>query len=1223
MRIVGVRFKNLNSLTGEWNIDFTQPEYSSDGIFAITGPTGSGKTTILDAVCLGLYGRTPRLDKVTKSSNEIMSRQSGECFAEVIFETGKGLYRAHWSQHRARKKPEGELQHPRHEVADALSGTVLESRIMRVAGFIEEATGMDFERFTRSMLLAQGDFAAFLLAPVNERADILEQITGTEIYSLISIKVHERRSDERDKLDLLMAELKGIQVLSADEERDLHAGLKEKQVREAKCGARLEGLRKAAAWLETLADLEKGVCELDTLKKDFEKRQAIFEPEGIRLERARRALALEGDYRGVAAMRALQQHETKELHAALAALPVKVKALEDALTIKKAGEAGLDEARKRQQSEAEVIKKVRVVDARLSDQKKQIAQKDMAISGIEKQAKDYAVNIEKASQGLNTSRDDLKAVHDYQAEHAGDAALMTDLAAISKVFTSLGVLEGRSVKTNEAFKAAEKEKKSAVAAHDKRESDHEESRREFDKQQVEVKVLTDKVSFMLKGHEIGWWHQEHGDLKEREGQLKQTGDIIERMNRTFSALDGLKTNLEQLKNGHEKVSVEIKTLTDNKALLEGRVAAMETQMALVIRIRDLEEERSRLVDGRPCPLCGSSDHPYAKDNVPELNQAEKELKDARAEFKLVSQRLSKLEAEQAKILSDIRHAEKDRDEKTTALAVDDKQCSANMLKLKIMAGPQERAGKVRNEIAETQAGITEISGIIAAAEKMNHKKKAAQENLEKLRTIVEGSLKALQDAAHKVDTTGREHERLRKEALAQGEEVEKARAQALKDVEPFGVRQMLSTNLDSILKDLSARKDAWQVKLGEKNDLEKKISDLEAGIDKNKALLAKLEDDLKKGRADREDLMRQHAALSASRRELYEEKNTDEEEKRLAGAMEQAGSIFEKAREEHARIAQEISALKDKTGDLEQKTGKRALELAQAEQKLTERIRKAGFEDESGYLSSCLSEEEREGLAGQEKALIMEKTQLEARIKDKSAALAAEQEKHLTNQTMETVKEDIYSCDADVKQLRTEIGGMIKTVSDNEKLHEKQQERMKNIDAQKIECSRWNDLHQLIGSADGKKFRNFAQGLTFEMMTMHANRQLKKMTDRYLLIRDGSQPLELNVIDNYQAGEIRSTKNLSGGESFIVSLALALGLSQMASRKVRVDSLFLDEGFGTLDEDALETALETLAGLRQDGKLIGVISHVTALKERISTQIRITPGTGGRSTLAGPGCRRM
>ena len=162
-----------------------------------------------------------------------------------------------------------------------------------------------------------------------------------------------------------------------------------------------------------------------------------------------------------------------------------------------------------------------------------------------------------------------------------------------------------------------------------------------------------------------------------------------------------------------------------------------------------------------------------------------------------------------------------------------------------------------------------------------------------------------------------------------------------------------------------------------------------------------------------------------------------------------------------------------------------------------------------------------------------------------------------------------------------------------------------------------------IGSADGKKYRNFAQGLTFELMVSHANRQLEKMTDRYLLIRDEKQPLELNVVDSYQAGEIRSTKNPSGGESFIVSLTPALGLSKMASQRVRVDSLFLDEGFGTMDEEALETALETLSGLQQDGKLIGIISHVSALKERISTQIIITPVLGGRSSLSGPGCTKM
>ena len=452
--------------------------------------------------------------------------------------------------------------------------------------------------------------------------------------------------------------------------------------------------------------------------------------------------------------------------------------------------------------------------------------------------------------------------------------------------------------------------------------------------------------------------------------------------------------------------------------------------------------------------------------------------------------------------------------------------------------------------------------------------------------------------------------------------METARAGALKDVDPYGIRQVPSPELDSILKGLTARKDTWHGKLDEKKDLEKEIDTLKAGIDTDKALLKKLEHDLTESRRDRENIMGQYASQSASRRELYGEKNPDQEEKRLADDVDQAGTVLEKAREEYAKTEKELNSVKEKRDDLEKKTAQRAHDLVQAEGSLTERIKKAGFEDEAGYLSACLSEEERERLTEQEKTLIREKTELDARRKDKKAALAVEREKHLTDQPLESVRKDMDICDADLKQVRTDIGGMLKILSENEKQRAKKQVRIKSIEAQKKECARWDDLHQLIGSADGKKFRNFAQGLTFEMMTAHANRQLRKMTDRYLLIRDVSQPLELNVIDNYQAGEIRSTKNLSGGESFIVSLALALGLSQMASRNVRVDSLFLDEGFGTLDDDALETALETLAGLQQDGKLIGVISHVTALKERISTQIQVIPESGGRSSLSGPGCRR-
>jgi len=287
------------------------------------------------------------------------------------------------------------------------------------------------------------------------------------------------------------------------------------------------------------------------------------------------------------------------------------------------------------------------------------------------------------------------------------------------------------------------------------------------------------------------------------------------------------------------------------------------------------------------------------------------------------------------------------------------------------------------------------------------------------------------------------------------------------------------------------------------------------------------------------------------------------------------------------------------------------------------RLEASGFTGEDHYRSACLSEGERRQLAQKSQKLSDGMTEITSKVLEKAGLLEVERQKKITEEPLDGLENALALLVADQRERQQEIGGIRQKLKDNESLKQRHQERVQAIDAQKRECARWNLLHDLIGSADGKKYRNFAQGLTFEMMIGHANRQLQKMTDRYLLVRDDAQPLELNVIDNYQAGEVRSTKNLSGGESFIVSLALALGLSQMAGRNVQVDSLFLDEGFGTLDEEALDTALETLAGLQRDGKLIGVISHVPAIRERISARIQVTPQTGGRSRISGPGCRKL
>ncbi|MEK6713643.1 MAG: SbcC/MukB-like Walker B domain-containing protein, partial [Nitrospirota bacterium] len=403
---------------------------------------------------------------------------------------------------------------------------------------------------------------------------------------------------------------------------------------------------------------------------------------------------------------------------------------------------------------------------------------------------------------------------------------------------------------------------------------------------------------------------------------------------------------------------------------------------------------------------------------------------------------------------------------------------------------------------------------------------------------------------------------------------------------------------------------------------ENNITAVMSEIDKIQALDNRIDEDLQAKRKENDALAKQVEALNKERQGLYGDKNSDDEEKRLSDVVESMDKVLEKARQEYGRIEQDVNNLNIRISSLTDSTRKRTGELELSEKGLITRLKQAGFVDETDYMGAILPESERDRLTKQSDELKKEHTELATRRIDKTAALKDERDKKVTEQPVETLQQYLASCETSLKTIQQEIGAIKHRLTENETLRIKQQDRVINIEAQKKECERWDILHELIGSSDGKKYRNFAQGLTFEMMVFHANRQLREMTDRYLLVRDKAQPLELNVIDNYQAGEIRSTKNLSGGESFIVSLALALGLSHMASRNVRVDSLFLDEGFGTLDEDALETALETLAGLQQDGKLIGVISHVPALKERISTQIQVTTQTGGRSVITGPGCRR-
>ena len=257
MKIISLRLKNLNSLKGEWKIDFAAEPFAGSGLFAITGPTGAGKTTLLDAICLALYHRTPRMSTLSASGNELMTRHTADCLAEVEFEVKGQGYRAFWSQRRARDKVDGALQAPKVELARIADGEILTDKIREKESLTAELTGLDFERFTKSMLLAQGGFAAFLEANANQRAELLEELTGTEVYGQISQQVYERTKAAEQALNLLKSRAQGMELLDEAQRAELQAEQQRLSLEESPLLARQQALQAQRRWREALQQAEQ------------------------------------------------------------------------------------------------------------------------------------------------------------------------------------------------------------------------------------------------------------------------------------------------------------------------------------------------------------------------------------------------------------------------------------------------------------------------------------------------------------------------------------------------------------------------------------------------------------------------------------------------------------------------------------------------------------------------------------------------------------------------------------------------------------------------------------------------------------------------------------------------------------------------------------------------------------------------------------------------------
>ena len=1078
MRIEKVTFKNLNSLAGTWSIDFTNERYREDGIFAITGPTGAGKSTVLDAICLALYGQTPRLATISKSTNEIMTRQTGDCFAEVVFSTGNGRYRSHWSQRRARNKPEGALQPAKQELVNLDTNEMVNLK-KGIADKINELTGLDFKRFTRSMLLAQGDFAAFLKASSDDRAVILEKITGMEIYSEISEKVYRRMDEESKALKVLESQLGGIEVLADDARKEKENQRDVLTQKETELKQSQNAIQEALTWKKTVKGLEETAQALAEKDKALQNENDAFKLEAQKLQVALRAQKVDPSYEALKTIRETLKQTAQLKEKAVRDKPVAEEALKAAQAASDSSKTRWDEAENARQSAMPIISDIRLRDAAIKKQSLDLEELKKEVVSLQESINQSQKELLNKERVLSVLKEESALLEQYLKSHAGEKVLVSAYSGLEAS------------------------------------SDH-------------LKEIEDEIKRLQKDDQ-----KSKNREKELQAQLqKETQD-----------LNALRSTAERLKNQQETLAEELKRVLqgETEQSLVTQLDALKEKRHYRQLVQSLEEHRRGLQDGTPCPLCGATHHPYAEGNIP---------------------------------------------------AVDEIQTQIDVVQ-KTLNG----AIRLKNQLEEIATKVTLQKEAITSVET---NQRLVQERLDGVTGQRRESLNLIDE---------------KKEKLVLDLNV------FYESVSGFGLALPMSPT--EVINELFAKKTLWVKNEEAFNEKQKDLERVASEIREIKSLKAEKE---KTWQGKQSQFVQDEEKLNEEKRirkELFGDKDPDQVEKSLNDTVTQTKSSYEQMRkaadEKAGQLRTLISAIETYDRQIKETQGREGQALSFFEASL----KKFGFDEQEHYFQSHLGSSELESLQDKSQSLTERINRLQGEMEQNNQTLAQEKAKNLTDKTIEELEEEQKANEIEQADVRETLGNLIYELRGDDEARNKSKDYLRTIATKQLIVDQWSALSGLIGSADGRKFRNYAQGITFDIMIAYANQSLMKMNDRYLLRRKDKDGLELEVQDNYQAGVIRSTKNLSGGEIFIVSLALALGLSKMASQNVQVESLFLDEGFGTLDEDALENALKTLSGLHQQGKLIGVISHVQELKDRIGTQIIVTPRALGRSVLSGPGVEHL
>ena len=1012
MKLLRIQLKNINAFAGEHVVDFTAAPLDRAGLFAITGPTGAGKSTLLDAVCLGLYGRIPRISRavtraVVEESGAVLTRGEREARVVVTYQVPAGTFQSEWL---IRFNRNGKLADHEMRLYAAGKGDLGIGK-SDVPAENAQRIGLDYEQFSRSILLAQGDFARLLQSPVDDRARLLEKITGTSIYRRLGQMAFEQARDVSKQAEAYQHQLDALSagLLTSEDLVLLEAQAEATRV------ARQDAESQRSA-LTAHLNARKQLQSLTQALQDNASKQS--------------------DLSGViAAFEETSGHRLRD-HEALA--PVRT-SLERLRTQSREMLSVADELKELAQERSRLETRKDALVAQAQSWLQHLPGAPNASSELPHAIQDLGVQWNRWVQDHREVRQELEHGETVLREEMGTASHW-DLEAWEK---QLAQLQESNANLASLWRDAERglgwTDLPPTDAHDL----------------------------------IAQWSRTIRQWESEEAAYKSQADRIQAMREKRRELEARQQALPSLIESAEHL-LKSRFLEGEEA----RIRALEAE----IDVRFVKLQQA-LVQGQPCPLCGSTSHP----EHPALEHNDSEAQEQWKLWQAVQQ-----QREQA-------HKEAD-----------------------------QSLQRLRWEATQVNDGLAQRDAEIDAWEAQALEPRSTDALLASLPVH-------LASAPHPADA----HERLSdlQQALRTWEQNETA-AKQLQRVLPI-----LRRRNDQILV-LEALESRWWSHWPAVQE----AVDASYQWQAHWTEIASLWD-------------------SVMARQTAKSKEWDD----LRSAFEQN------------RITTHSS------------------------------LQVLGYADWEVALFTLLDDAEALALQNQRADLQKQRSDLQGK-----ASTWQEQREALERTVDARTSEELEHAWAEVDGLwhrldlelgthNTALGNQVQRKKEIETIQDRQREHVARHKPMFL-------LSRLIGDAEGKRFNAFAQQLTMEHLLRWTNHRLQGFSPRYQMIQteDGN----LQVIDRDAGNALRSIRTLSGGETFLMSLAMALGLADLASQNVRMECMFIDEGFGTLDPETLDATLDVLERLQaQDNRTIGIISHVEALKERISTQIRMVPDGRGNSRM--------